>query len=46
MLLPELGTVKTAARPGVNDEIIERLWAAGRAMSADDAIAFAIGERR
>jgi tetratricopeptide (TPR) repeat protein len=44
MLLPELGSVKTAARQALDDDAIERLWAAGRAMSSDEAIAYAVGD--
>jgi predicted ATPase/class 3 adenylate cyclase len=46
MLLPELATLRSAARQAMDEESVDRLWAAGRAMSADEAIAYAIGEQQ
>lgn len=46
MLLPELATLRSAARRAMDEETVDRLWAAGRAMSADEAIAYAIGEQQ
>jgi predicted ATPase/class 3 adenylate cyclase len=46
MLLPELETVRVAARSVMDDEMVDELWTAGRAMSADQAIAYAIGETK
>jgi predicted ATPase len=44
MLLPEIESIRTAARSTLDDQTIERLWDEGGRMTVNQAIAFALEE--